>query len=397
MRPTGCCISYMRWRVQSQTQLAMDAFTATDVFAVTTALLLLPPEAGLTRKALKALRRAKEREACTSFYFYSGTLFGGGLALFGLVGNLLSCFVLGPERKKSSTVQSLCLLAIADSMVLLAYSTVFPVQGIFKMACGWACGANANLVGSVYIFETARVFNQVSGFLTMILAWQRYVAVCLPHRAKQLCTTRNVNRMAAVVLVSCVVFYLPNFFVYTLHVDENGRFRSESTWLQSNAYFQMIHSVVLSYLFSYFVPVGSLIFMSIRILANLDASNNSVGAASSRAQSVRKDLTKSLMVIVAVFLVCQSFSPVRRVLMWVYDPFLKYALCGGELFYFSTIPHMAIMFNSSANFVIYILFAKGFRRKIAVLFGRGNSAVEPLTSESSSSKKLSSLKLPEKA
>jgi hypothetical protein len=68
--------------------------------------------------------------------------------------------------------------------------------------------------------------------------------------------------------------------------------------------------------------------------------------------------------------------------MWIYDPFLKYALCGGELFYFSAVPHLAVMFNSAVNFAIYVLCAKGFRAKVAALFRRKNRGVQPMQGSS---------------
>ncbi|ELU05714.1 hypothetical protein CAPTEDRAFT_189562 [Capitella teleta] len=304
---------------------------------------------------------------CILYYFIFGTLVCGLIIIVGLVGNVLSLIILGRQRKKSSTIHALCLLAVADSLLLIAYFISGPVIGAQKMAHGYYDAMNQGVFASVYINEGTRIFNQVSALLTMILMWQRYVAVCLPHKAKQLCTVRIVNRIAVCSSVMALAFYLPNFFLYSITTSEEGMFYPVSHPLVHNVYFQIIYSVILTYLVSYIIPVFSLLYMSVAILRSLKSHSN----RSLNSQDAHRDLTKSSITIVVIFVICQSFQPIRRVLMWVYDPFLLHYMCGGDLFYFSGVPHFGLLVNSSVNFAIYILFAKGFRRKlIAILTNR---------------------------
>ncbi|ELU11654.1 hypothetical protein CAPTEDRAFT_218098 [Capitella teleta] len=214
--------------------------------------------------------------------------------------------------------------------------------------------------------------------------WQRYVAVCLPHKAKQLCTVRIVNRISVCAVLATVAFYLPNFFLYSIKTSDGGVSYPVSHPLVHNAYFQMIYSVILTYLVSYIIPVVSLLYMSVAILKSLKSHSNTI-ASSVNSQHARKDLTKSSIAIVVIYVICQSFQPIRRILMWVYDPYMVSIDCGGELFYFSYEPHLALMFNSSANFGIYILFARGFRRKLILFITRRNG-VGPNDSNDSTTK-----------
>ncbi|ELU00015.1 hypothetical protein CAPTEDRAFT_206559 [Capitella teleta] len=313
---------------------------------------------------------------CVLFPFIFMTLGGGCVIIIGLLGNCLSLTILGKERKKSSTIQALCLLAVADSLVLVSYISL-PIISKTK-------SINLGVFAGVYLFEAARAFNQVSACLTMILMWQRYVAVCLPHKAKQLCTASMVNRIAACTSLAAFVFYLPNFFLYTIKTRANGYFYAHSNYIVHNAYFQMIYSVILTYLVSYIIPVVSLLYMSVAILKSLKSHSNTV-APSANSQHARKDLTKSSIAIVIIYVICQSFQPIRRILMWVYDPYMMAMSCGGDLFMFALVPHFAIMFNSSANFGIYILFARGFRRKLIAILIRRN-AVGPNDSTTNNTK-----------
>ncbi|ELU00017.1 hypothetical protein CAPTEDRAFT_206561 [Capitella teleta] len=251
---------------------------------------------------------------CVLFTFIVGTLIGGLSIIIGLVGNMLSLTILGKERKKSSTIQALCLLAVADTGLLLAYSPL-PIIGIYN-------SRNVGVFAGVYSFEVARICNQLSTLLTMILMLQRYVAVCLPHKAKQLCTVRIVNRISACASLAAVAFYLPNFFLYSIKTRQDGIFYPVSHPLMHNAYFQMIYSVILTYLVSYIIPVVSILYMSVAILRRFKSHSNTI-ASSVSSQHARKDLTKSSIAIVIIYVICQSFQPIRRILMWVYDPYMR--------------------------------------------------------------------------
>ncbi|ELU00720.1 hypothetical protein CAPTEDRAFT_202118 [Capitella teleta] len=304
---------------------------------------------------------------CILYFFIVGTLLGGFLIIIGLLGNFLSLIILRKERKKSSTIQALCLLAVADTGLLLSY---FPFP---MMEATWARKTYlVGMIAGVYTFEAARICNQVSALLTMILMWQRYVAVCLPHKAKQLCTVRIVNQIAACSGVAALAFYLPNLFLYSIKTSDDGGYYPVSHPLVKNAYFQMIYSVILTYLVSYIIPVVSLLYMSVAILRSFKSHSNTI-ASSVSSQHARKDLTKSSIAIVVIYVICQSFQPIRRILMWVYDPYMVSIDCGGELFHFSYVPHLALMLNSSANFGIYILFTRGFRRKLFTFLIRKNA------------------------
>ncbi|ELT90742.1 hypothetical protein CAPTEDRAFT_187430 [Capitella teleta] len=304
---------------------------------------------------------------CLLYFYMVGTLVGGSFIIIGLIGNCISLIILGKERKKSSTIQALCLLAVADTCLLLA-SSLFPI-----VDTPWI-QSSEKLYYAVflYMFEMARICNQVSTLLTMILMWQRYVAVCLPHKAKQLCTVPIVNRIAVCSSVVALAFYLPNFFLYSITTTDDGFVDTVSNPIVRNKYFQVIYSVILTYLVSYIIPVVSLLYMSVAILRSLKSHDNNA-ASSANSQHARKDLTKSSIAIVVIYVICQSFQPIRRILMWVYDPFPRSASCGGEVFYFSYMPNLALIMNSSANFGIYILFARGFRRKLIAVLIRRNA------------------------
>jgi hypothetical protein len=106
-----------------------------------------------------------------------------------------------------------------------------------------------------------------------------------------------------------------------------------------------------------------------------------VVAQSQERSRARKDLTLSSVAIVILFIICQSCSSVQKILMWVYNPWVKNARCLGRLEYFVQVPQVAMAFNSAANFIIYVIFAKGFRKKVCQVFTGRNRIGPEATAE----------------
>eukprot|EP00914_Ancora_sagittata_P012747 GHVO01024566.1.p1 GENE.GHVO01024566.1~~GHVO01024566.1.p1 ORF type:complete len:333 (+),score=5.79 GHVO01024566.1:95-1000(+) len=282
---------------------------------------------------------------------------------------------MGKERKKSATINCLFMLAIADTLVLLMYGFILIPIGLRKYLIGWWSGHNYNHITLTYFTEVSRIFNQVSAFITMLVTFQRYVSVCLPHRAKQLCSVRQVNIVTAVSYIVSILFFLPNFFIYVIERNpETNRYQQVSLPLAYSTSFQILHSTLATGLITYVIPVSTLSFMSVQILRTMREQSKVVQQSSERNQA-HKDLTKSSIAIVALFILCQSFYLVYRVLMWVYDPYFKYSRCGGSLQFFAFTPFVTMVINSASNFLIYVILAKGFRKKVMLLFAAKNKVV----------------------
>ncbi|ELT87480.1 hypothetical protein CAPTEDRAFT_198856 [Capitella teleta] len=311
-------------------------------------------------------------DSCILYYFIFGSCFGGFLIIIGLAGNGMTIAIMGRERKKSATINCLFMLAIADSLVLITYGFMLIPVGIRKQFFGWWDGHNYNNITMRYGTEITRTFNQVSAFITMLVTFQRYVSVCLPHRAKQLCSVRLVNILTAVSYVVSILFFLPNFFLYAIVEDSvTHRYRFISQPLVRSSTFQILYATVATGLMTYVIPVSNLSFMSIQILRAMKTQSKVMQKSDDRTQA-RKDLTLSSVAIVALFIICQSFDLVRRVLMWLYDPYTRASRCGGELQYFGFVPYITMIINSASNFVIYVILAKGFKKKVMRLLKRRN-------------------------
>ncbi|ELT93634.1 hypothetical protein CAPTEDRAFT_191772 [Capitella teleta] len=298
-----------------------------------------------------------------------GTCFGGFFVISGLVGNAVTIAIMGRERKKSSTINCLFMLAIADSFVLLNYGGILIPNGIYAMVLERRNPERMNFFRFTwtYFVSAARIFNQVSVFITMLVTFQRYVSVCLPHQAKRLCSVKLVNILVAISYVVAILYFLPNFFFYRLVKNSSDVLTPQVHTVTLSRLYQILYSTIGFCLMTYVAPVGALGFMSIHIIRDMRRST----AQSSQGESARKDLNRSSIAIVALCAVCQSVSTANRVLMWIFgEDFFRVVSCGGRLYFFLLVPHVLIVINSASNFIIYVTLAKGFRKKVQRLFSK---------------------------
>lgn len=131
------------------------------------------------------------------------------LAGVGILGNIVSFFVLCHMRKSKlkPVVTVLQALAVSDTAVL--------VCGILFRSLRVMIGSQYDIPMNVvypFGFAVAYVVRLVNIWFTVLLTFDRYVAVCQPLHAQRLCTTKKTSiQIAAVVVLSCL-FCIPRFF-----------------------------------------------------------------------------------------------------------------------------------------------------------------------------------------
>ncbi|ELU08174.1 hypothetical protein CAPTEDRAFT_208895 [Capitella teleta] len=168
--------------------------------------------------------------------------------------------------------------------------------------------------------------------------------------------------MAIFAVILAIGTYSPGFFKYKIIKVEGGLFRALPTSLGGNMIYYYLHTVVIMNLVSYVLPMVIISYATIRLIISLRSQTTSMSS-----QRAKRDLTKSVVVIVILFIVLQSFRPVRYILLRVFNPYSKAIRCQGPLMYFAPLPPFTTILNSSVNFLIYVLCAKGFRKRVATI------------------------------
>lgn len=301
---------------------------------------------------------------CPRWYFLSILLFNGVLWPAGLTGNVLTIIILRRKWQKSATQLLLSYLTMADIMTSSVYSGLVMVGLYFGLAEDTLKLQHLSAVSLVYVANTGFIFNQMSISATVLVTWQRYLSVCIPHRAKQYGSHRLMSIAVACSVLFSIVFYLPNYFQYQLSVS-HGMFVVSRSSFAGRQSFTVFYSIVLSYLINYFIPITFLIYMATGLIKALWQNTKKTNQGLSKA---KEELTLSIIIVIIIFIICQSFGPIRRILQWVYHPYNLAARCGGPLLHFAYLPILTQVFNSSTNFVVYLLCTRGFRKNLISLF-----------------------------
>jgi len=154
--------------------------------------------------------------SCFCYDFVIEAVLMGALCLFGFAGNSMSTVCLWRDRSKSATPFLLVSLGVADTLFL---TTVFALRVIpsidtFAWPLPWLHPAVPYL--GKYVYPTAIVAETGTIYLTILVTMNRYVSVCWPYRAAELCSLRAARIHVAAVALFSVVFNLPRYFEYKI-------------------------------------------------------------------------------------------------------------------------------------------------------------------------------------
>lgn len=337
--------------------------------------------------------------ACRAYRFALSVGITGTVCVCGFIGNILALVVLTSydrSGKKSSTPLLLGALAASDILVLI---TVFMMKSVpsfctFTDSCGDFL-ADIFPYFEVYGWPSMDLAHAYSTWIIVVVTVHRYIAVCWPLEAKSICTRTRAIQHLTLAIVMCTLFELPVYLDFHLLVteDEDGHVILERAYteLGNNHIYQLVYKTTLYYAVMYVIPLIILTIFTTLLIRALNhskkikeqmrpqSSNTSLPPSSGKTD----DVTRILIVVVLVFMACQPWEPVRRILESIYG----FQGCGHAYFYYEEFPSLSFAVNSAANFVIYCLLGSKFRAVLRRKFGcTKNDSVEfdDLTSTSQS-------------
>lgn len=110
------------------------------------------------------------------------------IALFGIIGNILSFTILQAQRHKQSTTIYLISLSIADIFILTSSVLIYSLRYI--PACLGVFTAFDKVHQYIFVaaFPCLYFFRFASTWLTVSLTFDRWIVVCYPLSAQRRCT-----------------------------------------------------------------------------------------------------------------------------------------------------------------------------------------------------------------
>ena len=300
------------------------------------------------------------------------------IGLLGLIGNTLSIIVLSRPQMRQSINCILIGLASFDIILVVTSILMFGLPSVYGFLANYSQSypnyvAPGLPIFAFYFYEVfpfitptvypiAMIVQTGSVYLTLAVTMERFVAVCLPFRARSLCTYGRARYAVILIAVFATVYNLPRFWeVYgkTVVYPEFNRTITnvEPTKLRNHPIYISVYITWAYLIFMYFIPFiglaifNLLIYRQVRI-ANLERSRMS------RQEQKEIGLATMLMVVVIVFFICNILALIVNILEAFKQTYIQ----------LNNLNNLLVTLNSSANFIIYCIFNDKFKRIFCKLF-----------------------------
>ena len=296
------------------------------------------------------------------------TVVAGAICLLGFVGNSVSFLVL--IRDKGTPVASFMLQALAsiDNFFLCLWFLHFSLSELFSyfqisLHTAW-------LYIRLYSYPLLFVGQTATIWMTVLIAINRYIAVCLPYRVPQLCTIQIIKRGIASVAVFSIVYNIPRFFetriTYKAGVGisaNSSDYAYERTGFGDSYVYKLIYFDVYYYIVCFGLPLLVLAALNTKLTVSyrqILQRRRRLSIRSLQQDTCDHNITLVMILVIMTFMVCNT--PARIVQMiWRYKP----QECHSSAFLLMEISNVLEVLNSSVNFLIYCVFRKQFRSIIS--------------------------------
>ena len=249
----------------------------------------------------------------TNQVYFSTTCLTVVFIILGTVGNTLAFVVLGREKPFTSTSILLRALAVADGLVLF-----FELQAETVTNMNYYTGILVpyrEFLELTHEYMNALLFSSktASIYVTMVVAGERYVAVCKPLKAATICTKRNASKSGVVVFLLSLHYRIPLIFQsITTFVYDPCSEKFRPYWNYSPLYHEPIYNIVyvatLHMLINAFIPIIVLLLVSALIIMTLKAGpptgELTEGTRNKSKESIM--VTKRVLAVVVVFIILET-------------------------------------------------------------------------------------------
>jgi hypothetical protein len=316
---------------------------------------------------------ASEIELCRRVEFIWFVLLLGTVCALGYLGNALCLLVLHRSQRHRHSVTYLLLkaLACADLLYLLLYGSF----KIWMQLIPSELSIRALPYMYAYLWPCVSMLLSISTWLMVLLTVHRYIVVCHPLDAQHRCTLRLAGLQILAVCLVAVIVDIPRFFeVQVIMCSDFPRYNY--TWIYSEYYYHLLYKNGLVLTYRKLLPLAITITLTARLVSCLYRARHRRGLMSHvhRIQMTPSPppprehrITKALLAVVIVFIVCQmpgAVYPVLNVVLHLRhgERFLeRLTRCGTGLFYLQVIADGLTVINSAVNFLIYMLCSAEFR------------------------------------
>lgn len=310
-------------------------------------------------------------ETLQDFSFYFNTIALGSVCILGMLGNLASVLVLQRDRHNRVAIFLLQVLAIADSFLLIVSLLVLTIAyGFLKRYMN-----HFDKLIIPYMIKYVNPIGIISQCVviwsTVLLALNRYAAVCRPFSSKRWLKISSARIQVAIILCFSVGFNLPRFFIFEIVDDPSRSINSTNgtlvaakkvshTSLGSNKAFNLYYLSIFYTSIILILPLILLTALNVPLIRQLQKSKKRMKDNCLSYDGKNEDnITWTMVVIIlelVIFHTPERICDIIRSLSGNVNsqPILLYAM---------NISNFLIIVNSSTDFIVYYVLKSRFRRE----------------------------------
>ena len=300
------------------------------------------------------------------------------MVVLGGIGNLLVMIVVIRNKHHFKNTTNLFILNLAAADLLFLVFCV-PFHAVIYTNLGWPFGQF--MCKFVHLVQYA---SMIASILTLVaMSFDRYLAVGYPLRTKHMRTPGKALYAAICIWILAILMALPLPIFYTIQVYKNlGPTEvaiCADDWGKASAnkptYF------LLLFILGYAIPLVAISILSILMVRQLWIVDGyrCQGTRTIESIKTKKKVTRLVIVIVVVFLVCWLPSHV----IWLWTNYFRTSWHPTYGFYYMRIfAHVLSYANSAMNPVIYAFlsqnFRKGFKKALLCKYRSSGSRASPI-------------------
>ena len=304
-----------------------------------------------------------------SVYKLTVPVFTTVIISLGFIGNILSFCILNNDKSQSATIFLLSALALVDFAFLAPALVLLIIPAIAEQN---------NLRTTPGVAQTEKYGWAVASFLHTTTVWMttlvtvhRYMTVCKPNHkfTKKLRDLYSTKFQLAIIIICSFCFIVPRFFESVVVNVKSGndtfnRYVTVSSSFHKSKIYQIVYKTLLYHLMMFAVPLFTMLVSTIKLLKFLKQRHKARQSLNLKQRS-EDNITCTLVVVVTVFIICQTPTPISRILFAIFGD--EGRKCGHPYFYLEPISDFLVVLNSSVNCIIYIICVPKFRKDITNL------------------------------
>ena len=206
---------------------------------------------------------------CILYRFCFDFLMNVIFSIFGFVANWISFYIMWPDRKKSAHRLLLLALSVYDNCVLI----IWFLQKAMPAFCDYT-GVGETFIKVyrinyyIFLWPVGSMVHLASAFIILFVTFQRFVAICFPHKTSSIASVRIAKIQIAFSTIFSVIFCIPRFFELKVENDK------VVTFLLDEPVYKYLYYAFVYYVLIYACPLAAICYMTYRLMKSLREAEN---------------------------------------------------------------------------------------------------------------------------